>query len=257
MMRFERLPLLLAGLGLLGLSAAASRAEELPAPIQAAEARGAEIVGTFEAPGGLKGYAARYDGQGMALYLTPDGQHVLIGNLLDARGQDLTGPRLEELVYAPLGKEMWARMERSGWIADGSAAAPRIVYLFSDPNCPYCTRFWQQARPWVEAGRVQLRHIMVGILRADSAGKAAALLAAERPEQALHEHESAGKASTLEALAEIPPRIGERLEDNLELMNALGAMATPAIFYLDARDRLQQQQGAPDAAALAQIMGPR
>ncbi|GAB3461440.1 thiol:disulfide interchange protein DsbG [Azotobacter salinestris] len=254
MMRFERLSLLLAGLSLL---VAPVRAEELPAPIKAAEARGAEIVGTFEAPGGLKGYAARYNGQGMALYLTPDGQHVLIGNLLDAQGQDLTRPQLEELVYAPMGKEMWARMERSAWIADGSAAAPRTVYLFSDPNCPYCTLFWKQARPWVDSGKVQLRHIMVGILRADSAGKAAALLAVEEPERALREHEAAGKASTLKALAEIPTQIGKRLEDNLELMNALGAMATPAIFHLDERGRLQQQQGAPDPEALAQILGPK
>ncbi|MFB8830867.1 thiol:disulfide interchange protein DsbG [Azotobacter sp. CWF10] len=257
MMRFERLPFLLAGLSLLALPTAAVRAEELPAPIKAAEARGAEIVGTFDAPGGLKGYAARYNGQGMALYLTPDGQHVLIGNLLDAQGQDLTRPQLEELVYAPLGKEMWARMERSSWIADGNSTAPRTVYLFSDPNCPYCTLFWRQARPWVETGKVQLRHIMVGILRADSAGKAAALLAAERPEQALQAHESAGKASSLKPLAEIPAEIKERLESNLELMNALGAMATPAIFHLDERSRLQQQQGAPDPEALAQILGPK
>jgi len=40
-------------------------------------------------------------------------------------------------------------------------------------------------------------------------------------------------------------------------MNALGAMATPAIFYLDDQGRLQQQQGAPDPEALAQILGPK
>ncbi|GAB3383706.1 thiol:disulfide interchange protein DsbG [Azotobacter armeniacus] len=257
MMRCKRLSFLLAGLSLLALPVAALRAEELPAPIKAAEARGAQIVGTFDAPGGLKGYAARYNGQGMALYLTPDGQHVLIGNLLDAEGQDLTQAQLEKLVYAPLGKEMWARMEHSSWIADGSADAPRIVYLFSDPNCPYCNMFWKQARPWVESGKVQLRHIMVGMLRADSAGKAAALLSARQPEKALHEHEAAGKASPLKALKAIPAQTGKRLEDNLELMSTLGAMATPAIFYLDEKGRLQHQQGAPGPEALVQIMGPK
>ncbi|CAM5602480.1 hypothetical protein SSTU70S_03334 [Stutzerimonas stutzeri] len=55
--------------------------------------------------------------------------------------------------------------------------------------------FWKQARPWVESGKVQLRHIMVGMLRADSAGKSAALLSASKPEAALNEHEAAGKAS--------------------------------------------------------------
>src|SRR3546814_8987929 len=62
--------------------------------------------------------------------------------------------------------------------------------MFSDPNCPYCNMFWKQARPWVESGKVQLRHIMVGMLRADSAGKSAALLSAKDPRAALNEHET-------------------------------------------------------------------
>ncbi|MBA1239245.1 MULTISPECIES: thiol:disulfide interchange protein DsbG [Stutzerimonas stutzeri subgroup] len=255
MIRFKPLPYLLAGVSLLALPMA--QAEELPQAIKAVESRGAEVVGSFDAPGGLKGYAARYNGQGMALYLTPDGEHVLIGSLLDAKGEDLTRAHLEKLVYEPLGKEMWTRMENSTWIADGKADAPRIIYMFSDPNCPYCNMFWKQARPWVESGKVQLRHIMVGMLRADSAGKSAALLSAKDPQAALNEHEAAGKASKLKALEKIPAALEKQLTDNLMLMSELGAQATPAIFYLDDNGRLQQHQGAPQPDALADIMGPR
>jgi thiol:disulfide interchange protein DsbG len=252
MIRFPLLPtLLFASLPLL------AEAETLPEPIRALEARGATVVGSFDAPGGLKGYAARYNGQGVALYLTPDGNHVLVGSLLDTKGEDLTREPLERLVYAPMGEEMWTRMEASGWIADGDKVAPRIVYVFSDPNCPYCNLFWKQARPWVEAGKVQLRHIMVGMLRADSAGKSAALLAASDPSAALHKHESAGKASTLQPLGEIPATIGQQLDANLALMDELGAAATPAIFYRDAGGRLQQQQGAPQPEMLETILGPK
>ncbi|AGA86155.1 thiol:disulfide interchange protein DsbG [Stutzerimonas stutzeri] len=255
MIRFKPLPYLLAGVSLLVLPTV--QAEELPEAIKAVEARGAEVVGRFEAPGGLKGYAARYNGQGMALYLTPDGEHVLIGSLLDANGEDLTRGQLEKLVYEPLGKEMWTRMQDSSWIADGKADAPRIVYMFSDPNCPYCNMFWKQARPWVDSGKVQLRHIMVGMLRADSAGKSAALLSAKDPQAALNEHEAAGKASKLKALEKIPAELEEQLTANLMLMGELGAQATPAIFYLDDNGRLQQHQGAPRPEALEEIMGPR
>ncbi|EHY78421.1 disulfide isomerase/thiol-disulfide oxidase [Stutzerimonas stutzeri ATCC 14405 = CCUG 16156] len=255
MIRLKPLPYLLAGVSLLALPMA--QAEELPQAIKAVESRGAEVVGSFDAPGGLKGYAARYNGQGMALYLTPDGEHVLIGSLLDAKGEDLTRAHLEKLVYEPLGKEMWTRMENSTWIADGKADAPRIIYMFSDPNCPYCNMFWKQARPWVESGKVQLRHIMVGMLRADSAGKSAALLSAKDPQAALNEHEAAGKASKLKALEKIPAALEKQLTDNLMLMSELGAQATPAIFYLDDNGRLQQHQGAPQPDALADIMGPR
>ncbi|WP_137820161.1 thiol:disulfide interchange protein DsbG [Pseudomonas sp. 2FG] len=257
MMRFKYIPILLTVLSLLALPVAVTQAEELPAPIKAIVARGATIVGPFDAPSGLRGYAARYNGQGIALYLTADGKHVLIGTLFDAQGEDLTRAPLDKLVYEPLAKEMWARMENSTWIADGSDDAPRIVYMFSDPNCPYCNMFWNQARPWVESGKVQVRHIMVGMLRADSAGKSAALLTAKQPEAALKEHEAAGNASKLKALESIPAEVQKQLDANLALMSELGGMATPAIFYLDDNGRLKMQQGVPQAQGLAEIMGPR
>ena len=48
-------------------------AEELPPAIKKIEAKGAKIIGSFDAPSGLRGYAAQYENRGMALYLTKDG----------------------------------------------------------------------------------------------------------------------------------------------------------------------------------------
>ena len=64
--------------------------EQWPAAIETLQSKGVRIIDTFDAPAGLKGYAARFNGQGMTLYLTEDGQHVLVGNLLDARGKNLS-----------------------------------------------------------------------------------------------------------------------------------------------------------------------
>ncbi|MCS3466878.1 thiol:disulfide interchange protein DsbG [Pseudomonas sp. JUb42] len=232
-------------------------AEELPAPIKALQAKGAHIVSSFDAPGGLRGYAAEYNKQAIALYLTADGEHVLAGNLYDAKGQDLSRAPLEKLVYEPMSKEIWAKLEKTTWIADGSQTAPKIVYLFSDANCPYCNMFWEQARPWVKAGKVQLRHIMVGIIREDSAAKAAALLADKNPEVALTKHEAAGRGSTLKPLAKIPADIQAKLDGNMELMNQMGLSATPSIFYLDDKGQMQQIQGAPQGKALEEMLGPK
>ncbi|KIQ57224.1 thiol:disulfide interchange protein DsbG [Pseudomonas fluorescens] len=239
------------------LQAPLLQAEELPAAIKKIEAKGAKIIGTFDAPDGLRGYAAQYQNRGMALYLTSDGQHVLLGNLYDADGKDLSVEPLQKLVYAPMAKAMWAKMAASHWIADGNPDAPRTVYLFSDPNCPYCNMFWEQARPWVKAGKVQLRHIMVGIIREDSPGKAAALLAAKAPEKALETHEKAGKGSALKPLKDIPPAIQAKMDANQQLMDELELTATPAIFYLDDKGELQQQQGAPSPDKLVKILGPK
>uniref|UniRef100_UPI0030DD9E7E thiol:disulfide interchange protein DsbG n=2 Tax=Pseudomonas sp. RL_15y_Pfl2_60 TaxID=3088709 RepID=UPI0030DD9E7E len=255
MSRFMLKPSRWLALALFSAGAVGIHAEEWPAPIKAVEARGAEIVGRFDAPGGMQGFAAKYNGQAMALYLMPDGKHVLLGTLLDEQGADLSEAPLEKLVYQPMAKEMWARMEKSHWVADGKADAPQVVYVFSDPNCPYCTLFWKQSRPWVESGKVQLRHIMVGIIRDDSEGKAAAILTAKSPEKTLNEHEAAGRSSSLAALKTIPADTQKQLDSNLALMSELGSQATPAIFYLDKDGRMQQQQGAPRPDALKAIMG--
>lgn len=239
------------------LAAPLLHAEELPHAIKQLQAKGAVIKGSFDAPNGLRGYAAEYQNNGIALYLTPDGKHVLVGSLFDEQGQDLSAEPLEKLVYKPMSKAIWAKMEKTAWIADGKPDAPRTVYLFSDPNCPYCNMFWQQARPWVEAGKVQLRHIMVGIIREDSPGKSAALLAAKDPAKALQQHEKAGKASSLKALDKIPENVQKQLDSNLALMEELGLAATPAIFYLDEQGRLQSQQGAPRPETLGKILGKR
>lgn len=255
MKKLLNLPVMLSALTM--LTVPLLHAEDWPAPIKAVEARGAEIIQRFDAPSGLQGYAARYNGQGVALYLTEDGQHVVVGSLLNAQGEDLSQQPLDKLVYEPLAKEMLGKLERSTWIADGSAKASRIIYMFSDPNCPYCNMFWKQARPWVEAGDVQIRHVMVGMLRQDSVEKAAALLNAKDQQAALHEHESAGKDSVLKGLKQIPAAIQQQLDSNLGLMAEMGVAATPAIFYPDESGQLRQQRGAPSPDALKQIMGPR
>ena len=213
-----------------------------------------EIIGQFDAPSGLQGYAGKFNGQGMALFLTQDQQHVIVGTLLDAEGRDISRTALDELVYGPMGEQMWAQLQEGNWVTDGSDDAERVVYTFTDPNCPFCSMFWEQARPWVDAGKVQLRHIMVGILREDSAGKSAAILTAEDPSAALHQHE-AGDGVT--ALVRIPAAIESQLQANHELMSQLGAQATPAIFYLDEQGKMQQQQGAPRPDKLRDILGPR
>jgi thiol:disulfide interchange protein DsbG len=235
----------------------AALADDLPAPIKALQDKGANIKGSFDAPGGLKGYAAEYQKQGMALYLTPDGKQVLAGNLFNEKGEDLSDAPLQKLVYEPMTKELWNQMENSTWIADGAKTAPKVIYLFSDANCPYCNMFWEQARPWVKAGKVQLRHIMVGVIREDSAAKAATLLADANPEQALQKHEQAGKSSSLKAMDKIPKDIQDKLDANMKLMEDMGLSATPSIFYKDANGHLQQQQGAPRPDVLAKMMGPK
>lgn len=153
----------------------------------------------------------------------------------------------------------WKALESSHWIEDGRASAPRTIYMFTDPNCPYCNKLWTDARPWVEAGKVQIRHLVVGILTPTSNGKAATLLNAASPAKALAKYEkgqsfstaqmiASGKvhalnAEVLQPLAVIPSLIQSKLDANKNLMLSLGLEATPAVVWRDERGQIQILQG--------------
>ena len=232
-----------------------AQAEKYPAPVEAMRERGVEVLERFDAPSGLTGYTALFNGRPLALYVTEDGKHALIGSLLNAKGEDLTGVVLEEKVSRPQSKVMWEKLKDSSWIADGSDKAETIVYVFTDPNCPYCKRFWKDARPWIDAGKVQLRHVMVGTLGESSQKKAAYLLSAKDQKAALLGNES-GKKPAQEATT-IAAKQRQQLDDNQQLMGLLGATGTPAILYLDPTGMMQMHPGAPQGEQLLELFGPR
>ncbi len=70
-----QLTVLLAALSL----ALGAQAKDWPAPVKALEAQGVEVMGTFEAPGGLTGYAGMIRQQPLAIYVTPDGKQTIVG----------------------------------------------------------------------------------------------------------------------------------------------------------------------------------
>ena len=173
---------------------------------------------------------------------------------------------------APTSDGIWGRLAQAKWLTDGQTKAPRTVYVFTDPNCPYCNKFWSDARPWVDSGKVQLRHVIVGILTPTSPGKAAALLADRNPAQALDAYERGHATETLKAiatgrlrplddagmkpLANIPPAVQIQLDGNEKLMADLGLRATPAVVWRDEGGAVQMLTGIPDGA-LAKVLGPR
>lgn len=238
-------------------SDSSSEARHWPAPIQQMADKGLTIVKAFDAPGGLKGYAAKAGHRPVPLYLTPDGQHVIIGTLLDAQGKNLSRPQLEAAIVAPRQQNAWPQLTASHWIADGKQSAPRTIYVFTDPNCPYCHKFYEDARPWVNAGKVQLRQVVVGVLRPSSPGKAAALLAAKDPSAAYHDHEKHYQTGGIKPMKAVPSALQDKVIANNTLMSELGIRGTPGIVYKDENGKIQIHQGAPHGKTLEAIMGPK
>ncbi|HDS1648350.1 TPA: thiol:disulfide interchange protein DsbG [Stenotrophomonas maltophilia] len=244
--------------GKAGAAPASAAKGDRPAVLKGIEKHGFEVVAEFDAPGGLRGFAGVVGGQQpAAAYVTADGKHVVVGSLFDAEGNDVAADAVEKLVAAPMSAKMWSKLDASAWVRDGKADAPRVVYTFSDANCPYCHKFWEAARPWVDAGKVQLRHVMVGVIREDSPAKAAAILAARDPSAALLENERQFDRGGIKPLPNISREIAGKLDANQVLMIEMGFQGTPGILFQDAQGQVQRRSGLPQGADLQTVLGPR
>lgn len=237
--------------------AASVQAEDHPRAIQKLEERGVEVIESFEAPGGMTGYVGEMQGRSLAFYLTPDGDHVIVGTMLDKEGNNLSQASIDDLLTGPKFEEAWSNIQDSHWVREGSEDADTVIYTFTDPNCPYCNRFHQQAQPWVEAGKVQLRHIMVGILAEDSLTKAATILGSENPAESLQEHQASFEQGGIEVDRERVSAAHLEVKDNNSLMQELGLQATPSTLYRGKDGKITMVQGLPNPQALERMMGPR
>jgi len=230
------------------LLTACAQAQDYPAPIQALASKGVTIKGPLPAPAGLKGYVGSYQGRPMPVYLLADGKHVVIGTLFDAEGNDLTQESLRAASAPSLSEATWTELGNASWIAEGASKPKRIVYVFTDTECPYCHKLWLATQPLLAGGGVQVRHIIVAVIAPQSLNRAAAILDAPDPQAALRQHENTFGHSTVQPLASVSAATGKRIAANIALMEKLGIQGTPATVYKDASGKIRIAAGMlPDA----------
>ncbi|MFW1837520.1 MULTISPECIES: thiol:disulfide interchange protein DsbG [Acinetobacter] len=217
----------------------------VPTIKQKLEKDGFSFVKQIEAPAQMTGWAGHMQQNPMTVFISNDNKYYIVGDLHNAKGDNLTVDALNTHVKQSVLDDVWKSLEKSAWIQDGNVKAPRIIYVFSDPNCPYCHTFWEKARPYVKAGKVQLRHIQVGVIRAESRGQAATLLAASNPQQVFEAFNAAKGKQKLKELKPIPAHLAEKLESNEEMMNKYGFYATPALVWKNSQGQMETAQGLP------------
>lgn len=131
---------------------------------------------------------------------------------------------------------------------------PHVIYIFFDPNCPFCHRLYENTRSWVREGKVELRWIPVGILTATSAGKAASILGAENPRDAFYQNEDHyDRGGAIEE--DIPtPAVEKKLKANDALLARTGFGAVPVMLFEGNDGTPIIVQGSPPKDKLAVIL---
>lgn len=235
------------------LTAAYAAEKVRPAVIEALSAKGVTNIQELEKAGDVRIFAGVSGQNPISIYLLKDGNAV-VGARIDKNAEPMDVKLVSNAMAQPLNEGIWQQLESSQWIRDGKADAPRVVYVISDPNCPWCHKFWAAARPYVEAGKVQLRHVFVGIIRSDSAAKAAAIFESSNPSETLEQNERAFEKGGIAPLKTISAKSKKTLDANLKLMQQLGFSGTPAILYKLPDGTLGSVNGFPKNN-LAEVMG--
>lgn len=235
----------------------ASAGEALPQIVKNfGEQQGIALIKEIDSPGGVKGWLGQYQDMGVTLFLTPDGKHVISGYLYDEKGKNLSEAYFQEAIYTPSGRKMWQTLNNARPLKEGADSAARKIFVFADPFCPWCKAFWSAAQPWVTAGKVQLNTLLVAFLNPKSGRYATAILNARDPAAAWREYELSGGKKVPHFEGVTPRDTFNLLQHHQKLMDDLGASATPAIYYMNEQNELQQVIGMPDEQQLREMFGP-
>lgn len=232
----------------------------LPEPLQRLVADGAQVRYLGQT-NGLDGWVTIRQGQEQYFYVTPDKRNFIMGLLFNDEGRLLTldqvqtlrqkegdtldllaeeqlpaRPRLDEAerqadsdfkIETPA-EQLYRDVEQSNWVSLGNSQAP-FIYTIIDPQCPHCHAFVNDLKAdFIEAGRLQLRMVPIGV-REETRAQAAFLLAAPNPEEIWFRH-LAGDETALPAKAGINQ---QGVQHNLSIIENWRLDVTPITIYRD------------------------
>ncbi|QQG36434.1 MAG: thioredoxin fold domain-containing protein [Micavibrio aeruginosavorus] len=263
----------------------AGKEPPLPAPLETMAKEGAQLRYMGQAAG-LDSWIAIQNGQEQYFYVTPDREYVLLGLLFDKTGKMITlqqvsalqkqgdsvldilqaeaKPETESVTKNLAGEkeiankilkspaeQLFTDVESANWVRLGQEAAPAI-YMFIDPQCPYCHEFMKTLRPDIEGGKIQIRMIPVGF-KDDTRAQAALLLAIPSPQERWFRHLD-GDAEALP----VTPGINEQgVERNMSIMQSWKLNVTPLSLYRAKDGTVKIVQGrAKDVKALMSDLHP-
>jgi thiol:disulfide interchange protein DsbG len=240
------------------MAVGAPKAPATPPVLKSAQAAGLEITTSFKAVSGLDGWVVRgSDNQYSIVYTTSDGETLISGLLLNQAGENLTSKYSETYVPKPDYAKYWGLLGKSTWIATGAKQAKSVIYVFLDPSCTFCKLAWKSLQPY-EAVGLQVRWVPVGILSADSAGMAAAIIDSRDPGKALDEHMGGYDPRTQKGgvkTVAVSSATNAKLQENQGIMKALGLSGTPATLYKNAKGEVMLAPGMSKLSELPRVTG--
>lgn len=196
---------------------------------------GAKLERSFPAVDGLTGWVVRLPDRPVIVFTTPSGAYAFGAPLVDKDGDNLTQQYFDKYVMTPQAESLAAALAKDlATVEEGKPDAP-LLYAYADPNCIYCNHLWTQLRPFLEAGKVRVRWVMVAFLKESSPGRSAAILASKDKAAALAldetQFDTAHEEGGIPPLSPIPPQVSAALLAHGEQLRQVGDPGTPLLLF--------------------------
>ena len=206
-----------------------------PPALQILQKKGWTIGQSFIGPDGLTGWVISNSIKNVVVYTTSSGNYLIDGSIIDKDGQDLSDVYRQRYLPQPdLGKLVAVIQKDPSLVDEGDPKAPPL-YVFADPNCFYCNHFWNDIRPFVQAGQVRVHWVVVSFLKQSSAGRATAILAAQDKLAAFTLDESkfdkTNEEGGIPPLEPMPAGVRDSLEMHAGQMRDAGGQGTPFMLF--------------------------
>jgi len=197
---------------------------------------GAKIEGVERGPLGLWEVRYRSEEGVSILHTDATASHIIVGKIYEAKtDKDLTEARLRKLNainFASLPLDQAVKVQRGN--------GKRVLVMFSDPYCPYCTKFEQTLQ---QIDDITVYVFMFPVIRPERADHSKAVWCSADRAKAWLDLAMRSKPPSGSASCDNP------IEKNLQLGRKLGVNSTPTL-YLSNGERIAGGMQAADLRAM-------
>ena len=208
---------------------------------------------TFSAPMGLTGVVVNtHQAQDIVLYVDQAMAHFFVGMIFDAQGNNLTAQYVTKNMPDSALDAAMAQVEALPHIEEGNPNAP-VLYVFADPNCPYCAKLHEMIDSDLRDGKLRVRWILTSSLGHDGKAEAIYTLDQRMPGQGAEMLRQYYKGVG-EKAPEYDEQGAQAVADANRYFNDMGLKGTPFLMYRTQSGTIGTHMGVPDDNTFAQIV---
>ena len=175
---------------------------------------------------GLCEVVIKVDGQPLVFYTDKEMRYVLAGNLLSlADKKNITRERQQE--FMKVSQDLLKELEKHKDFAFGKVGSQKYIYMFTDPDCPFCKRSESIVEKWANEKGVEVRVILFPLpIHPQAFGKSVALVCDKK---GWEEYKSGYNSNNQCEDGK------KKIESNLQLAEKYGISGTPTFIGMNGK----------------------